>query len=227
MTSIINGKELKQDVVIELTPEEMEKCREFAVKCARNQQQIEFGQSDTTPRGVGEISRDNLIGKMAEAAFAKMLEENYGLHIELDFEYYPRGEWDDQDAVVNGWRIDVKGTRQGGRWMLIEWSKLKFRKKQELLSHFYVMASVEWDRGADEPRNTVQMVGYATLGQLKAGYPDTVVLRKGDPIPGSRKKTPLQADNFGRKFEDLEKNWDLFVQYLKEREPEDVSSWTI
>ena len=228
----------KKDIVIQLSQEEMKKCREFAAECAKNQQQIEFGQSDTTPRGTQEISRDNLIGKMAEAAFARMMEENYGIQIELDFRYYPRGEWDDQDAVVNGWRIDVKGTRQGGKWMLVEWSKLRFRKAQNLLSHFYVMASVSWDRDTDEPVGTVRLTGYASLGQLKEGYPNTLGLRKGDVIPGTDKKiyengklvrvkkgTPLQADNFGRKFEHLEKDWDKFAWYLKEREAEDTSEW--
>ena len=122
-------------MVIWLTEEELGRCREFSLRCAEQQQQIEFGQSDTAPRGVAEIGRDNLIGKIAEVAFAKMLRERYGLAVELDFNYYPRGVWDDQDTVINGWQIDVKGTRQGGRWMLIEWSKLRFRQKEGKLSH--------------------------------------------------------------------------------------------
>lgn len=210
-------------MLIKLTKEEIDKCKEFSEKCALNQQEIEFGQKDTEPRRVGEIARDNLIGKLAETAFAKMMEENYNLHIELDFHYYPRGKWDNQDAVINGWRIDVKGTRKGGKWMLMEWSKLKFRKKQNLLSHFYVMSVVGWDRETDEPTGTVEMVGYATLGQFKAGYQGTLVIRKEELIPGT--DTKLQADNFARKFSVLNKNWDLMVQYLKNKEPEDTSEY--
>jgi hypothetical protein len=52
-----------------------------------------------------------------------MLKIRFGIVVPLDFEYYPRGEWDGQDTIINGWRIDVKGTRQGGKWMLIELSK--------------------------------------------------------------------------------------------------------
>ena len=107
-------------MIIELTKEELNKCIDFSYKCAKNQQSIEFGQSDTDPRSTDEVGRDNLIGKIAEVAFAKMLLRDFNLAVELDFEYYPRGEWDGQDTVINGWEIDVKGTRQGGKWMLIE-----------------------------------------------------------------------------------------------------------
>lgn len=37
-----------------------------------------------------------------------MLHNRYGIEVELDFNYYPRGEWDNQDAEINGWRIDVR-----------------------------------------------------------------------------------------------------------------------
>lgn len=210
-------------MIIKLPKSEIERCKEFSEKCATNQQEIEFGQKDTAPRKNKEISRDNLIGKLAEVAFAKMMEENYNLHIDLDFNYYPRGEWDNQDAVINGWRIDVKGTRQGGKWMLIEWSKLKFRKSQKLLSHFYVMSTVGWNRGKDTPTGTVELVGYATLGQLKADYEDTLVIRKGEKIPGT--DTRLQADNFARNFKVLRKDWDLMVKYLQKDIVENTSNY--
>lgn len=53
-----------------LTKDEMHKCIMFSEKCAENQQEIEFGQGDTNPRSEHEIARDNLIGKIAEVAFA-------------------------------------------------------------------------------------------------------------------------------------------------------------
>lgn len=111
-------------MLITLSEEQLKMCLESSSKCAENQQQVEFGQSDTVPRSIKEIGRDNLIGKIAEVAFAEMLKTHYGIVVPLDSEYYPRGEWDGQDTIINGWRIDVKGTRQGGKWMLIEWSKL-------------------------------------------------------------------------------------------------------
>ena len=98
---------------IVLTKSEIDKCIEFSYKCAEAQQAIEFGQDDTVPRGIEEIGRDNLIGKVAEVAFSKMLLRDFDLKVPLDFECYPRGKWDDQDTIINGWRIDVKGTRWG------------------------------------------------------------------------------------------------------------------
>ena len=61
-------------------------------KSVYNQQQIELGQADTKPRDEAEISRNNLIGKMTEAVFAKMFHNRYRIEVELDFNYYPRGE---------------------------------------------------------------------------------------------------------------------------------------
>ena len=205
---------------ITLWEQEFEKCVEFAKRCALNQQQIEFGQADTKPRDTAEISRDNLIGKMAEVAFAKMVRERCGIEIELDFNYYPRGEWDDQDAEINGWRIDIKATRKGGRWMLIEWSKLDFRQKQDRLSHLYVMASVDWDRDRDLPHRDVELVGCASIQKLKPNIASTQILPKGTCIPGT--KTPLQADNYGIPFTALENNWDYVMQYILSNEPPDL-----
>lgn len=206
-----------------LTEMEYNKCVEFARKCAVNQQRIEFGQSDTKPRCVSEISRDNLIGKMAEVAFSKMLHDVYQIDIALDFNYYPRGEWDDQDAVINGWRIDVKATRRGGRWMLIEWSKLDFRQKQDKLSHLYVMAIVDWNRNCDMPSRRVEMVGCASVMKLRPGVPTTLVLRKGSCIPGTN--TRLQADNYGIVFSELEKDWESVIHYITTHSPPDLSNY--
>lgn len=190
-------------MIIELSKEEIKKCEEFAYKCAENQQEIEFGQSDTAARSTSEIGRDNFIGKLAEVAFAKMLAENYSVFIELDFEFYPRGRWDAQDTVINEWKIDIKGTRQGGKWMLIEWSKINFRQKDKDLPHLFVMASVFWDRTTDLPTGKVDLVGSASILKLKSGIPTTKILRKGSLLPGTRKPIPLQADNFGIEFKDL------------------------
>lgn len=200
-----------------LSAEELEKCATFSKKCALSQQAIEFGQKTTKARQTGEIARDNLIGKIAEVAFSKKLRENYGLEVPLDFNYYPRGQWDNQDAVINGWRIDVKGTRRGGQWMLIEWSKLNFRQRDNNLSHVYVMFSVDWDRSTDQPTGRVSYEGAASLSKLCADCATTHVLRKGDYIPGT--KTLLQADNYGIRFQDLYKHLNHFIAYLQEQKP--------
>lgn len=197
---------------IVLTDAEMDKCREFSRISAASQQAIEFGQHTTKARPEKEIARDNLIGKMAEVAFSKMMKENYGIDVPLDFNYYPRGQWDGQDAEINGWRIDVKGTRSGGRWMLIEWNKLDFRQRDNNLSHLFIMFTVDWDRSADQPTGEVSYQGAASLTKLKESVPTTVVLRKGAVIPGTQ--THLQADNYGIRFGDLYKHLNHLVKFL-------------
>lgn len=203
---------------IVLTDAEMDKCREFSRISAASQQAIEFGQHTTKARPEKEIARDNLIGKMAEVAFSKMMKENYGIDVPLDFNYYPRGQWDGQDAEINGWRIDVKGTRSGGRWMLIEWNKLDFRQRDNNLSHLFIMFTVDWDRSADQPTGEVSYQGAASLTKLKESVLTTVVLRKGAVIPGTQ--THLQADNYGIRFGDLYKHLNHLVKFLLKAPPE-------
>ena len=188
---------------IMLTSEEMEQCREFSIKSADTQQEIEFEDKTTKPRTKEEIARDNLIGKIAEVAFSKLMKENYGIDLALDFENYPRGRWDSQDAIINGWRIDVKGTRTGGQWLLIEWNKLNFRQKDDKLSHVYIMFTVGWNRFTDTPTGSARFEGFATLARLRDGVPCTEVLKKGTKLPG--KEVILQTDNFGIQYHDLYK----------------------
>ena len=195
-----------------LTDTEMEKCREFSRISAENQQAIEFGQNTTKQRPKSEIARDNLIGKIAEVAFSKMMKENNGVEVPLDFNYYPRGQWDNQDTVINGWRIDVKGTRSGGRWMLVEWNKLDFRQRDNNLSHLFVMFTVEWDRDTDHVYK-----GAASIAKLRRDSPKTVTLRKGELLPGT--KTRLQADNYGIHFDNLYKHLNTLVRNLLESPP--------
>lgn len=202
---------------IQLSPEELQKCIDFSKGSAPNQQAIEFGQRTTAARSTQEIARDNLIGKIAEVAFSKMMKENYGIDVPLDFNYYPLGQWDNQDAVINGWRIDVKGTRKGGHWMLIEWNKLNFRQRDNNLSHIYAMFSVDWDRSTDCPTGLVSYEGAVSLGKLRPDCQTTHILRKDTVLPGTR--AVLQADNYGVKFKNLYKHLNHLVAYLTSQKP--------
>ena len=184
---------------IRLSQDELDRCIEFAQKSAPNQQAIEFGQRTTKPRGTCEIARDNLIGEIAEVAFSKMMKENYDIDVPLDFNYYPRGQWDSQDAVINGWRIDVKGTRQGGKWLLVEWNKLNFRQRDNKLSHVYVMLLVGWNRNTDQPTGHVSYEGFVTLARMGKQVSNTEILPRNSYIPGTKKL--LQADNYGIPFQ--------------------------
>lgn len=206
-------------MIITLSQKELDQCYEFSIKCAETQQSIEFGQSDTAERSIKEIGRDNYIGKIAEVAFAKMMQDKYHILIDLDFEYYPRGQWDSQDTIINNWKIDIKGTRQGGKWMLIEWSKINFRQRDKNLSDLFIMASVFWDRKNDKPTGKVELVGCASISRLKAGVEHTVVLKKGSLLPGTKTPVQLQADNFGIRFEHLQQDWSIAIDYILHHAP--------
>ena len=200
-----------------LTSDEIAQCIDFSHKSARSQQQVEFGQHDTLQRTFKEIARDNCIGKLAEVAFSKMMKQHFDLDIPLDFNIYPRGVWDDADANINGWRIDIKSTRPGARWMLIEWNKLNFRQTERKPTHVFVMAVTDWDRQNDTPTGGVEFVGFVSRRRLKVGIPGTHVIRKGEYLPG--KNVRLQADNFGIRFSDLDTDWKFMVSKLLERTP--------
>ena len=198
--------------IITLTAEELERCKEFSIQSAKSQQTIEFGQSDTKARSIAEVARDNLIGKMAEVAFARMLKEDFNIEIPLDFNVYARGKWDDNDLIINGWNIDIKSTRIG-HWLLIEWSKLNFRQKQGELPHAFFMCKTAWDMEKDEPLGTVDLVGSISLTKLKADIPHVHIIRKGELLPGTH--THLQADNFGVRFKNLNHNWYEVITYIQ------------
>lgn len=154
-----------------------------------------------------------------------MLRDEYGISVELDFNYYPIGVWDEQDVQINGWCIDVKGTRPGGKWLLVEWNKLRFRKEEGKLPHVIVAAVVGWDRDKDQPTGTADIKGYCFLEQLKDGVEGTHLLKKGKQLPET--SVLLQADNFGRRFCSLEKNWDTLLSKIKTEVPPDVSGYEI
>lgn len=203
---------------IQLTNTELQMCIDFSRNSAPTQQDIEFGQSDTVPRSNAEIGRNTLIGKIAEVAFSKLIEK-YGIHIDLDWNIYNRGVYDDQDADINGWKVDVKGTREGGHYMLIEHNKLNFRLNEGKLSHIYAMFSVGWNRKNDLPTGTATYVGAATLQYMRDTFPKTIVLKKGELLPGTRYPIHLQADNFAINFDNLDKRIDGLVSLLR-RDPD-------
>lgn len=92
-----------------------------------------------------------------------------------------------------------------------------------MLSHLYVMASVDWDRENDLPHREVDLVGCASIQKLVPGVPTTVILRKGDCIPNTH--THLQADNYGIRFSDLETDWDMVIKYILRNPPPDLTEY--
>lgn len=112
---------------------------------------------------------------MAEVAVSRMLREEYGIHFPVNFDIYPRGEWDDCDVQIKAWTIDIKSTRSG-KWLLFETSKLKMRQNQKInnLPDAVIMCRTPWDRDNDKPRGSVELIGaisvYALLKILIIEY---------------------------------------------------------
>ena len=115
---------------VELSGYQVQKCKRFAEESAKSQQRYEFGNHQTEERSYEKIYSDTLTGKIAEVAVVEFFRAEYGLHLPVNFEVYPRGEWDDQDIEVKGLTIDVKGSN-GGKWLLFEQSKYKFRREEK------------------------------------------------------------------------------------------------
>ncbi|MBP5474803.1 MAG: hypothetical protein J6X83_00860 [Methanomicrobium sp.] len=177
-------------------------CSLFAEESAKTQQEIEFGNKETTPRSVKEICRDNMIGKIAEAAVVTMAWQEYGIRIPVNYEVYPRGQYDDEDVNINGWSIDVKATRKG-KWLLLEKNKINFRFMENNLPDLIMMCRVDWDEDTDAPRSKdVKLVGCVGIRKLLSPTKkDVLHLRAGEYIPGT--KSRLQADNYAINFVDL------------------------
>ncbi|SFP37079.1 hypothetical protein SAMN02910344_01211 [Ruminobacter amylophilus] len=211
---------------IVLSKYDMQRCVDFSKESAKSQQAIEFGQSDTVPRRIAEIARDNLIGKMAEVAITHMLREDFGLHFTVNFDIYPRGEWDDFDVQINGWNVDIKSTRIG-QWLLFEVDKLRMRQNQKYnnLPDAIFMCRTPWNRELDEPKGTVELIGAVSLKNLLSNNSKVVRLKKGDFIPNTRAK--LQAENYGIHFSNISSDWGSIIPYMLTNPPPDASAYII
>lgn len=187
---------------VTLTAYQMAICKLFSEESAKSQQRIEFGEKKTEPRSIKEIARDNLIGKMAEAAVCNILHECGDTQAAVNYEVLPRGVYDWYDLTVNGWTLDVKATRKGG-WLLFDANKARFRAKANALPDAIVMCRTAWDAQTDTPSGSgVDVLGCISMARLLR--PDghkVLFLRAGDMIPGTGCR--LQTDNYAVKLGDL------------------------
>lgn len=182
-------------MIVRLTDYQMKLCKLFSEESAKTQQRIEFGQRGTE-RTINEIAKDNLIGKMGEAAVAKMLNEEFHLHVPTNFEIYQRGDYDDNDLEINGWSIDVKTTRRG-KYLLLEKHKVDFRIKLFTFPDVILMCRVP-----NDDSNEVEIIGCISASRLiNPNTPEVRRLKMGDYIPNTL--CQLQADNYCVRFQDL------------------------
>ena len=70
-----------------------------------------------------EIFRDDLRGKLGEAALRKYVLENIPNAVidgEIDYEVTPLGQWDITDLIIDGQYINVKSVKGNSRFLLVE-----------------------------------------------------------------------------------------------------------
>lgn len=212
---------------IRLGRKQIQACLEFSKKCAKSQQAIEFGQSDTAARAIDEITRDNVIGKLGEFAVQQFLAD-HNIHIKLDLDIYDRGQWDVCDISHNGWNFDIKCYKSRSHWLLIEWSKLQFRSDADQLPHFFVLTRLVDDRfiyDLDDATEfiDVDLVGYIDVRQLRVGSYGVHTLPKGSFIPNTR--TPLLAKSFGIKDCDLKSDWKTLIKTISTTSPFSLATY--
>lgn len=213
---------MRPPVRVALSPEELQACERFAFESAATQREIEFGNRATSPRPSAEVARDTLIGKIAEVGFAKHM-LTMGVEVALDFNIYPdKLTGDAADAALFGCLIDVKATRPGSQWLLVEASRLEVRRKLRQLPTAFVMAITGWRRHDDRPTGEIELAGYsylwdmcnpAHIGRRDAGLCSGVLgasfHRAGQTLPG--KNFALQADNCARPARLLRRNWQALL----------------
>lgn len=210
-------------MVVKLSEESMQKSYKFAAESARSQRPAPFGQKNERQRDNFAILNNTWLGKIAEIAFAQMLKNNYGVNVELDFDVYPRGKWDSVDVQINNWNIDIKSSKYGSRWFLIEWSKIDFNHSSGTLPHIFVMTTVDWNKTTNIPSGNVNLVGMMYTNDLVPTNPKVHTLLRGDNIPGTT--TPLYADNYGVAFHDLNSDWDKIIDYILHHNPPSLSGY--
>jgi len=172
------------------------KCRDFAEESAKTQR--DFRSGGTLRRSMDKMIGDIERGKLAEAVVQRFL-ESHGIKIDLDFDIYPRGIWDDGDFTLKGMKFSIKASKAYAKWLLLESKDIE----RNYLFDYYIFVNVDKNLEGGIVR------GYATMKDV-LGF---TKLKKGDFLPNTN--TVLDADNHGREVKYLSQNWDQILGVLK------------
>lgn len=153
----------------------------------------------------------------------------FKIQVDVDFNIYPRGVWDENDFVVNGKKIDVKASRSGAKWLLVECKKLEFRKKEGIIPFAFVFCITEWHREHDVPTGRVFLGGFILtkelcnielIGKVRnknlCGNKNIIFIPENGNLPLSGVK--LQTDNLACHLDNLCKDRSLFVKLVNQEE---------
>ena len=178
-------------------------------------------------REIGDYISDHMQGKLAEKAFAKMLEKKYGVLCELDFEVRPGIQVTDESDIKRvivgdeymspGLKVDVKATTPRAKYLLIDAREFENRKYDA-----YVLVTVDLPKDhliryllpicahhLDLPEDVLQHIG--SLASIEAeilgfAYREDIeergmLFRAGEWLPDPnnprRKLVQLKVDNYG------------------------------
>lgn len=192
------------DQHIDLTVEEIEKCRDFAEKSAKTQR--EYRSGGTQMRGYSLIFNDTFRGKIGEMISKNFLKNEFDVDTKIDFDIYPRGQWDSTDIEINDIKISIKSAKWFSSWLLLESRDIERGGTYP----FYILVLV------DKNNNGGIIAGYATNKEISQGDPNTLILKKGEFIPNTN--TPLDANNHARHKSHLHnslKGWEKLIETIR------------
>jgi len=185
-----------------LTDDEFDKCKNFAVNSAKTQR--EYRSGGTQFRSNQMIEQDTFRGKIGEVVVKKFLEQSplNISEIKLDFDIYPRGKWDMQDFTIKNYTISIKSAKWFSKWLLLETKDILRGDTYDC----YILVTIS----KDYMSGTIE--GYALKNDILQPSPQTFRLKKGDLIPGT--STILDASNYARHKKDLRNSNDDWIELI-------------
>lgn len=181
---------------------EYDSCVNFAVNSIGNQRELSFGQKGES-RGEKEMYENTLQGKLGEIAFKKFLDISELKGMSLDFEVYPKGQWDNGvDICVNKINIDVKSVKSISKWFLLEVNKTEL-----ITSDVFVITSLRY---SDTGNTYIDLKGFTSKSKILS----QPVLKRGECIPNTGCK--LKTDNYSMPISSLCSNWSLLLDKLSD-----------
>jgi len=193
------------DFYISLTEEEVKQCRDFADESSKTQREHRSGGQMI--RNVGQIFYDTFRGKVGEVVIKKFLaQQPFNVQgIELDFNIYPRGEWDSSDIVISDIKLSIKSSKHFARWLLLESKDIDRGDVYD----YYILVVI------DENFKAGRVKGFAKKSEIIQSNKETLILERGDFIP--KTQTKLDAKNHARHTDNLHnkvEEWRELVQKL-------------
>jgi len=123
---------------VHLNRDDYKKSIKFAMMLWHAEKSKDEWRSTGIKRDIGKYITDHALGKLAEIAFAKFLEINWGIKAELDFDVYPGAFTIDRGDLafieISGTKkmpeiqVDIKSTKLGSVWAMVDLTEFNNRR---------------------------------------------------------------------------------------------------